>query len=31
MDELAKHFRDRADEYKWKVFKACDKEFNYKQ
>ena len=28
MDELAKHFRGRADEYKWKVFKACDKKFN---
>lgn len=28
MDELAKQFRERADEYKWKVFKQCDREFN---
>ncbi len=28
MNELAKQFRDRAEEYKWKIFKACDKEFN---
>ncbi|MBD5583807.1 MAG: DNA polymerase I [Clostridia bacterium] len=28
MDELAKQFRERAEDYKWKVFKACDKEFN---
>lgn len=28
MDDLAKQFRERAEEYKWKVFKACDKEFN---
>lgn len=28
MNELAKQFRDRAEDYKWKIFKACDKEFN---
>lgn len=28
MNELAKQFRDRAEEYRWKIYKACDKEFN---
>ncbi len=28
MNELAMQFRDSAEEYKWKIFKACDKEFN---
>ncbi len=28
MNELAKQFSERAEEYKWKIFKECDKEFN---
>ncbi|MDE6667308.1 MAG: DNA polymerase I [Clostridia bacterium] len=28
MNGLAKQFRDRAEDYKWKIFKACDREFN---
>lgn len=28
LNALAKQFHDRAEEYKIKVFKACDKEFN---
>ena len=28
MNELAKQFRGRAEDYKWKIYKACDKEFN---
>lgn len=28
LDELAKQFRDKAEEYRWKIYGECGKEFN---